>query len=306
MHKVGLLHYVRRDDKFISPEGPQQMKDGLARIGYTEGENISYVTGFGERDLNRTIELAHDMVAQGVDVIVSYIGNSNKAAQIAAEKSKTPIVAWSSFPIQEGLAETLQKPAGNVTGFTHSPYNNFGKVRGLLIAKPDVRKIGYLYNHTYAPGVHSLPEIENAVSLFGRDFQVEEALADDAMEAAILRLIGGGCDGIIVGPHEMINRNGHEIGRILQREKIVATGNQPSVLETGGIAIYKGPGAKGWAAMPTVVDRILKGEKPGDIPFSHAYTPIIGMNTAAAAKLSIDLPQYFLREADYVLDALVT
>lgn len=119
--RIGLLHYVHKDDKFISTVDVGIVRDELQNLGYKEGGNTVYLERYGERDLEATKRLAAEMVESKVDVICSFIANANIAAKAATGVSRTPVVCWSSFSVQEGLAQSYRRPGGNFTGFSCDP-----------------------------------------------------------------------------------------------------------------------------------------------------------------------------------------
>ncbi|MDC0739347.1 ABC transporter substrate binding protein [Cognatishimia sp. SS12] len=302
-HKIGLLHYVHENDPFFDTSAVQRVRQTLARYGYHDGENVTFHEAYGGRDFERTVALAQAMVDAGVDVICSFISNANKAAKIATETTQTPVVCWSSYPLQEGLAESYLQPGGNFTGFTYDPYHNLAKVRALKIADPTLSDIGYFYDPTYGPARHALPEIAQAAELLGLTLHHGKVAAEAEILPTLETLIAGGARGIVVGPHEMLNRNGKAIGACLLSHGIPASCNQMSILQAGALVRVSNPAAKGWDSVAGMIDQILQGTPVASLPFDRGLKAPMELNLTNAAKLNLSLPAYFINEADRVIGA---
>lgn len=300
--RIGLLHYVHKGDKFIDTSDVGLVKEALQNLGYREGDNATYLERYGERNLDATKRFAAEMVEWKADVICSFITNSNIAAETATAVSKTPVVCWASFPLQEGVAESYRHPGGNFTGFTYDPYNQLVKVRVLKLTVPNLKRVGYFYNDTYAPAKHTLPELQAAADMMGLDFKVYEALRVEDFEPTVAAMKRDGCGGVVVAPHEFFNGNGATLGRLFLEAGLPASGNQTSIVRAGGLAGYSASKKLGWRAMANVVDRILKGAKPGDIPFERGFKSLMVLNTGAAKKLGLNLSPSLIAEADTIIE----
>jgi putative tryptophan/tyrosine transport system substrate-binding protein len=300
--RIGLLHYVHKDDKFINTDDVRLIKEELQNLGYREGGNTTFFERYGERNLDATKRFAVEMVEWKADIICSFIANANKAAQAATTVSQTPVVCWASFPLHEGLAQSYRRPGSNFTGFSYDPYSQLVKVRVLKLAVPNLKRVGYFYNHTYAPAKHTLPELQQAAEMMGLDFKVYEALRQEDFEPTVAAMKRDGCGGVVVGPHEFFNANGAKLGRLFFEAGLPASGNQLSIVRAGGLAAYGASKQLGWRAMAHVVDRVLKGAKPADIPFERGFKSLMVLNVNAAKNLGLNLSPSLIAEADTIIE----
>jgi putative ABC transport system substrate-binding protein len=299
---IGLLHYVSKDDPFFSNMQMRRMREELTRMGYVQGENTDYIEAYGDSDLELTKRRARELVEAGANVIISFIAKANLAAQVATAASRTPVICWSSFPLQEGLADSYQRPGRNFTGFTYDPYVQLAKMRFLKLVRPGLRRIGYLHNDTYSVARHTLPEIRSASELFGVELMVTEVHEIEECEGALGSMKKDGCEAVIVGPHELFWVNGEWIGSLLLEMALPATCNQESIVRSGALAQYGAPGAKGWSHMPSVVDRVLRGEDISNIPFDRSVKHTMVLSLRNAAVLGLEVPQMLIDEADLILE----
>lgn len=172
----------------------------------------------------------------------------------------------------------------------------------LKLAAPNLKRIGYLHNHTYAPAELTLPEARQAAELMGLDFKVYKALRREDFEPSIVAMKRDGCGGVVVAPHEFFNANGAQLGQLFLEAGLPAAGNQISIVRAGGLAAYGASKDLGWRAMARVVDRVLKGASPADIPFSRGFKSLMTLNVKTAKSLGMDLSTSLIGEADAVIE----
>ncbi len=278
------------------------VKRELEKLGYEEGVNIVYTERAGNRNLAIMPQLAEEIVAWKPDVIVSMMTNAHVAVQKATEKNQIPVVLWSADPQQTGVVKKFRSSGTNFTGFTYEPYVQTLQVRLLKLAIPGIKCIGHLYNPTYAPAPSTMRDLVTAGKLFNVDVKVHETLRLEDFETSIAAMRAEGCDGFVVGPHELFNGNGAKIGELAQKYRLAAVSIQTSITNGGGLAAYSPPFRRGWPAASLMIDEILKkGTKPSDIPLERGFKSPLTLNLKAATALGLTLPDSLIDEADEII-----
>lgn len=302
--RVGLLHVVGQNDTSINPVDMADFKQGMRDLGYREGVDVEFRECYGNRDLARVRRQADELVAWPADVIVSFLTNANLALMEATRESRTPLVGWGTDHVVAGTAETNRRPGKNFTGFSYMPFIYGARVRMLRMAVPHARKVGHLYNHTYSPAEPGRKEYAEILNDFGIEMPVYEALRLDDLAPSVAAMKRDGCDAVMVGPHELFNTNGRILGRLFLEHGLPAFGNQLTIPEYGAVGAMGPPHRNGWPVMAGVVDRILKGADPGEIPINRSLRGPTILNIKAAEMLGLDLPAKLIDEADVILDTI--
>jgi putative ABC transport system substrate-binding protein len=244
---------------------------------------------------------ARDLVAWKPDVIVSLMTNAHVAVQKATQGNPIPVVLWSADPLETGVIKSFARPGTNFTGFSYEPYIQLLEVRLLKWTLPGLKCIGHLYNHTYAPAPATRRELEAAGALMNVPIRIYEVLEKDRLEPALAAMKADGCAGFVVGPHELFNGNGALIGQLARKYGLAAVSIQTSITQGGGLAAYSPPFARGWPAMAPVVDRLLHGADPADIPIERGFKSPLTLNLKAARQLGLILPAQLVDEADELI-----
>lgn len=303
-HRIGLLHLVGQGDPAVDLDAVNDFKKDLLSCGYREGVDIEFRDRYGNRDLARVKAYAEELVAWPADVIVSFMTNVNLTLMEATKTSRTPVVCWGTDHISAGIVESSRRPGRNFTGFSYIPYTNSARVRMLKMAVPKARKVGHLYNPNYSPAPAARKEFADDFKAMGIEMPVYEALRVEDFEPTIAAMKRDGCDAVMVGPHGLFNTNGRLLGRLFLEHRLPAFGNQVRIPETGGVGTMGPPYREGWAHMGKVVDRILKGADPAEIPIDRTRRGQTILNLKAAEILGLDLPAKLIDEADVLLDTI--
>lgn len=277
------------------------IKRSLAEIGYEEGVNTLYHESTGNRQIELMDSLAEELVAWRPDLILSLMTNAHVAVQKATRDKPIPVVLWSADPLETGVVDSFRSPGTNFTGFTYEPHVQVLQVRFLKLAVPGIKCIGHLYNSTYAPAPSTMRELKVAGALMEVAIHVHEVLKEEKLPEAIAQMAAEGCGGFVVGPHEMFNRNGQLIGELAQEHGLAAVSIQTSVTNGGGVAAFSPPFERGWSAMVPVIDRLLHGERPENIPIERGFKSPLTINLKAARRLGLELPPGLIDEADIVI-----
>lgn len=294
-YRIGIITYA--GDGLGEP-----VKAELVKLGYREGENIVFRRWNGNRNLAIMPELARELVAWKPDVIISLMTNAHVAVQEATRETQTPVVLWASDPLQVGVIESFRRPGTNFTGFAYEPYQSILHLRLLKSVLPGLKCVGHLYNHTYSPAPSSLRDLREAARMMNVEVVVGEALTKEEIQPRIASFRDAGCPAFTVGPHELFNGNGAMIGELAQKHRLASVSLQASIVNGGGLAAYAPPHDRGWPVMAAMVDRILRGEKPADIPIERRLGSALILNLKAAKALGLTVPASLVDEADRVIE----
>jgi putative tryptophan/tyrosine transport system substrate-binding protein len=277
----------------------------LGELGYLEGQGIVVVRRNANGKYEQLPKLAAELVASEVDVIVV---TSALAAQAAKGATKTiPIVAVTGVDlVRAGLVDSLARPGGNVTGFTmFSPELGGKRVQLLKEAFPGLSRMGVLMNPDMGIDEErefNFQNIETAAAALGVEHHAlivspAQPDFDGAFELAKKR----GVNGLLVVANQFFAGHRARILNLVAAARLPAIYNRRSWVRSGGLMFY-GP-RRGDLYKPAAgyVDRILKGEKPGELPVQRATRFLLEINLKAAKQIGITIPPEVLYRADKVI-----
>jgi putative ABC transport system substrate-binding protein len=278
-------------------------RDGLAKLGWKEGENvqIEYRWSAGKSDLIR--QYAEELVALKPDVILA-----NSTPVIAMLKSLTtsiPVVfALATDPVGLGHVQSLARPGGNFTGFTFIDPALIGKWIGLLKEiMPNLARAGLLFNPNTTPFYPGwIREIETA-RLSGTTALVAMAVgSDNEMEAAIAALAQRQDSCLMIGPDPFNVVRIRRIAQLVAQNRLPAISVYRPLAAEGGLMSYGPDTADIFRRSAGYVDRILKGASPADLPVQQPDKFEFVINLKAAKALGLIVPTTLLATADEVIE----
>jgi len=276
-------------------------REGLAAAGYVEGRNLAIEYRFADADLGRNPALAQDLARQHVAVIVT-AGDQNPALAAKAVTSTIPIVFnTGSDPVQAGLVSSINRPGGNATGVFVQNSQFIGKMMGLLHdLVPNARTIAVLAN----PAVNQVAEADapRAAMSLGLEARLLWARSDGEIEAAFAALGQQPADAILITTNPLfLSRAGHIVELVARLALPAIYGRRPFT-DAGGLMCYSDDVAYGYRQMGIYAGRILKGEKPADLPvvLTDKFELVINLKTARALGLAV--PPTLLALADLVIE----
>jgi ABC-type uncharacterized transport system substrate-binding protein len=277
-------------------------RQGLQALGWTEGQNIRtdyrWVTG----DIDR-VRLAKEVVEQKPDLIVAE--TTVAVAALSRETRTIPIVFVNvSDPVGSGFVASLAKPGGTITGFTSNEPTLGGKWPELLkeIA-PEVRRVGLLFNPNTAPYAEPfLRAAEAAAVSFGIDLNAARFNGDAEMERAIAALANEPGGGLIVLPETTTNTRSELIIALVAQYRVPTIYAYRYQVTAGGLISYGVDLADSFRDAASYVDRILRGEKPAELPVQAPtkFTVVVNLKTAKA--LGLTVPTSTLLRATEVIE----
>jgi putative ABC transport system substrate-binding protein len=277
--------------------------DGLAEAGYVDGRNVNIEYRWAENHSDRLPALMVDLLERKPAVIAA----TSTPAALAAKAANTtiPIVFETAFdPIQLGLVKNLNRPGENITGVTQ--LNSLVTPKRLellheLVPKADI--VGLLVNPANPVLVNT--ETSGAISAakgLGITLHVLHASNEGDFEAvfATLTEIGGG--GLVIGADPLFTSRSARLGELAARRAIPAVFENRSFAAAGGLASYGGNLLDTYRLVGVYVGRILKGEKPADLPVQQGTKLELFINATAAKELGIAVPLPLLGRADDVIE----
>jgi putative tryptophan/tyrosine transport system substrate-binding protein len=299
---VGVLMGYADDDPAVQSY-LATFRGALAKLGWTEGDNLRIEARWGASDPDKIRMFAKELVELRSDAILGVTSGVIRA--LARETSTIPIVFANVIdPIGNGFAASLAHPGGNITGFTVLDSAIGGKwVELLKEVAPRTERVALLFNPETAPPMQSfVASIQTAASSIAVQAGAAPVHAKDEIEGVIAEQARTPGGGLIVLPDPFNRRHRDLIIALAARYGIPAVYYARSLAEAGGLMAYSDDYSEGLRQAAGYVDRILKGEKPADLPLQAAtkYELVINMKTAKALGLTISNSMQLL--ADEVIE----
>jgi putative ABC transport system substrate-binding protein len=277
---------------------------GLGEAGFVEGRNVSIEYRWGEGHNERLPQLAAELVARNVAVIAATSTPATLAAK-AATTSIPVVFETAADPVKLGLVASLNRPGGNFTGVTQLSAETVSKRIELLHELfPQARAIAVLVNPTN-PTIAEIMANETtaAARSFGLELHVLKAGTDDELKAAFARMGELHASGLAIsgGDPFFVSRN-DVLAQLAARYTVPTIGAGRAFVEAGGLMSYGGDIADAYRLAGTYVGRILKGDKPADLPVQQATRIELSVNLKTAKALGLTVPLTLLGRADHVIE----
>jgi putative ABC transport system substrate-binding protein len=302
MRRVGVLMSLAADD----PQAPPLISafaQGLQERGWSVGTNVRIDYRWGASDLDRFRKYAVELVALAPDVIVATAGSIVGALQQASRT--VPIVFVTTIdPVGSGFVASLARPGGNATGFSAREFSMSGKWLELLkeIA-PGVTRVAVIRDPLVPAGSGGFAAIQTTAPSFGVELTPVGLRDADEIERGITAFAHGSNDGLIMaGPGSSAQAHRDLIIRLAARHRLPAVYPGTRWVTSGGLISYGLDAVDQYRRAASYVDRILKGEKPADLPVQAPtkYELVINLKTAQA--LGLEVPSTLLAIADEVIE----
>ena len=301
MRRIGFLMNLAADDP-VSQARNAAFLQALQELGWTAGRNLQIEYRWGGEIADRNREYAAELVALAPDVIVA--GGSSPGLAALRRATRTIPIVFASIvdPVGQGFVESLAQPGGNATGFASYEYGISGKWLELLkeIA-PGVKRAAVIRTLATAAGPGQFGAIQAAASSLGVEVSPIDVRDAAEIERAITRFARSSNDGLIVTGGSAFNHR-ELIITLATRHRLPAVYPDYIFVTEGGLMSYGPDRLDQFRRAAGYVDRILKGEKPADLPVQAPtkYELVINLKTAKA--LGIDVPASVLARADEVIE----
>ena len=278
-------------------------RGALAKLGWTEGSNLRIEVRWTGYDPDRIKTFAKELVDLRPDAILSV--TTPVTGALVRETQTIPIVIVTvADPVSSGFVTNLGRPGGNVTGFALYEPSMGGKwLEWLKRIAPGVTRVALLFNPaTTVPVKFYMSSIEAAASSFAIQASTAPVHAKDEIEGVIAALAGNPGAGLIVMPDLFNTINRDSIIAMAARYRVPAVYFFRSFAVSGGLISYGPDFAPQYPRAAEYIDRILKGEKPGDLPIQMPVNVPLLINLKTANALGLDVPLRLLNAADEVIE----
>jgi len=277
-------------------------RKGLKETGFTEGQNLAIEYRWADGQYDRLPGLAADLAGRQVHVIVA-----NGPAALAAKAATVtiPIVFTAGFdPVEVGLVSNLHKPGGNITGSSILDVELGPKRLEILHALvPKTSSLAALVNPADPTRAKIISaNLSAAARTLGLELHVMNASTEGEFDAVFTTLTKLGVGGLVIGGDPFFNSRGEQLGALSRRHAIPTVYQFRAFAGAGGLASYGGNLAESYYTSGIYTGRILKVEKPGDLPVQRATTVEMIINLKTAKALGITVPLDLAGRADELIE----
>jgi putative tryptophan/tyrosine transport system substrate-binding protein len=287
----------------VSPESKQvqlnlaAFRQELGETGYVEGQNVAIEYRWAELHFDRLPALAADLVGRTVDVIVTEGGDSSTLAAKNATSTIPVVFHTASDPVAKGLVASLARPGSNLTGVSLMYAELMPKLLELLLELvPQARLIALLVDPTIPR------DVEAAARAKGVQLLILKAGTESEIDAAFAALVQHHAGALLVGADAFFNSRREELVALASRHAVPAIYQGREFVAAGGLISYGASLTAVYRQVGGYVGRILKGEKPSDLPVQQPTTfeLVVNLNTARALRLTV--PPSILARVNEVIE----
>ena len=302
VRRIGILMTAAADDP-LAQSWLAAFAQGLQQFGWELGGNLRMDIRWGEGDTERFRKFAAELVALAPDVILATAASTVIYLQQASRT--IPIVFVTTIdPVGSGLVASLARPGGNATGFTNIEFSLSAKLLELLKqVAPQVTRVAVIRDPTVPAGSGGFAAIQTAAPAFGVELfpvGVHDAGEIERVIAEFASVANGGL--IVVGPPSSMMLNREVVVSLAARHRLPAVYGSLGFGAAGGLICYGAAPIDQYRRAAGYVDRILKGEKPADLPVQAPTKYELVINLKSAKAIDITVPPSLLARADEVIE----
>lgn len=298
IYRIGYLANDPDPRKFSRPF--KAFVEALQEAGWTEGKNIELLIRSSAGRDEMFAQFAAELVRERVDVIVTTGSPSTRAAKAATDR--IPIVFGSAAnPVEQNFVESLARPGGNVTGLAILVQELGPKRMGLLKEiLPRAKRFGRLFSRTSIVRLQPkiMEEYDAGARSLGITLQHVSVAGPDEIEPALGAVAASGVDGIVVEADPALVVNRDKVAALALMHRMPMIGPDARFAEAGALASYGENFPSRYRAAGFLVDKILRGAKPADLPVEISSTFELGINLKSAKALGISVPPSILVQAN--------
>jgi putative tryptophan/tyrosine transport system substrate-binding protein len=298
---VGYLHPGSPEASFNAVAG---FRKGLGETGYVEGRNVAIEFRWARNDNTRLAELAADLVRRQVAVIVTPIGTETARAAKAATTTIPIVFSAGTDPVKAGLVASLNRPGGNVTGLNYM-LSELGSKRLALLHEmtPRAVRFGLLVNPTNPFAAESnIKDVETAAPAIGGYVDIVNARTNREIDMAFATFVQNHADAVLEAPDPLFFDRRVQLATLAVRHVLPAAFSTREFAEAGGLMSYGSNNLERHRELGVYTGRILKGEKPADMPVAQPTKFELVINAQTARMLSLEVPPTLLARADEVIE----
>jgi len=275
---------------------------GLRDLGWVEGKTITIEYRYAEGRNDRLPELIADLVRRKVDIIVTAVTNDTLAAKNATRE--IPIVmAAAGDPVATGIADSLARPGGNVTGLSQMNPDLIGKRLELLKEiTPNASPVAVLWNPNDPISILSWHEIQLPARKLGLEVRSLEVRDTGDLDKALHEAAGARVGALAIMPNPVFVTNLKRIADFAAQNRLPSIFHLREFADVGGLMSYGVDRSDLFRRAATYADKILKGAKPADLPIEQPTKFELVINRKTAKILGLDIPPMLLARADEVIE----
>ena len=281
--------------------GREILQRELHALGYVEGKNIAFEYRYSDGKIDRFSALADELVRLKVDVLVT----SSTSATVAAKKAARtiPIVFLNvGDPVASGLVDSLARPGGNVTGITSIDSVLAGKRLELLKETiPNLSRVAVLWNPQDQGSTQQWKESQLAARELSLQLRSMEVTSADKYEDVFKKAIKARIAALSVTQHPLASSNRKRIVDLVTKNRLPAIYSRGDYVTSGGLMSYGRDETEPYRRVASMVDKILKGTKPGDLPVEQPTKFELLINLKTATALGLTIPPVVLMRAEKVI-----
>jgi len=300
--RIVFLHALAEDDPEVQAR-IEAFRRGLETLGWTENRNIKIEHRFSDGDLTRIQAYTMELVSSAPDLIVA---SSTPVVAALKQATRTTPVVFSvvNDPLGQGFVASLAHPGGNITGFTFVEFTMVGKwLEMLKEIAPSVRRVMLIFNPQTAPHYHIyLREFGAVPATLAAELTAAPVHDEAELEARVAALAREPAGGLIAAPDPFINTRRALIMALAKRYGFPAIYGFRRYVTEGALMSYGPDTADIVRRSASYVDRILKGEKPADLPVQAPTKYELAINLQTAKALGLTVPPSLLARADEVIE----
>ncbi len=289
-----------------SPSAPFQnlvtaFSRGLEEASFVKDRNVAIEFRWADNHTDRLPALAAELIQRQVAVLV---GDNNAALAAKALTKSVPIVfAGGGDPVESGLVASLNRPGGNVTGVVFLTgelgAKRLGVLRELL---PNAKTIGMLVHPNTPTTEAERKDVQAAAQAIGQQFMIKDVRSERDIETAFAAFAQRGASALLVGSGPFLNSHAKRIIALAARHALPTIYFQREAVVAGGLMSYGTSITDAYRQTGVYAGRILKGEKPADLPVMQSSTFEFVLNLQTAKALGLDIPERLLALADEVIE----
>jgi putative ABC transport system substrate-binding protein len=295
---------------FMSGRAPEDSADlvtafrqGMAESGFVDGQNVTIEFRWANGDYDRLPALVADLVNRKVAVLVGVGGDVSAIAAAKATTTIPVVFGMGGDPVKTGIVASFNRPGGNVTGYTIWTNEMESKRLGLLRELvPAIAVIGVLVNPRFPPTAQELDDLESAAKGVGQRLFVGHANDDPELAAALASFVDQHVGALLVTASPFFDTRRNRIISFVAQNRLPAIYHFREYAMAGGLISYGPNIAESYKNAGAYAGRILKGEKPGDLPILQPSKFDFVINLKTAKALGLTVPPTLLAEAGEVIE----
>lgn len=297
---LGFLTSLGQDER---PNLRAAFRRGLSEAGFTEGRNVTIEYRFAENQHDRLPALAADLVDRRVAVIAASGGGSSVLAAKAATTTIPIVFTFGGDPVRDGLVASLNRPGGNVTGATFFAAEISGKALGLLHELvPGAAVIALMVNPRNPESMQWTSSAQEGARTLSRQLVILNASSPAEIESAFAIMRERRAGALLAGGDPFLTARRQQIVALAARDAVPAMYSNREFVAEGGLMSYGNDILDVYRRVGVYAGRVLKGEKPADLPVDLATRFEFVINLKTAKTLGIEVPPGLSARADEIIE----